>query len=48
MMANGLARYFMFEEKDQLTVASDTVTNVDPSEGINRDINPANFQYWYT
>ncbi len=38
-----LARYFMFNQKSELTVASDGVNNVDPNEGINRDINPLNF-----
>lgn len=42
-----LARYFMFEEKDQLTVASPTVPNVDSNQGINRDINPLEFNVVY-
>lgn len=43
-----LARYFMFQQKDQLTVASNAVANVDGNEGINRDINPINFNILYT
>lgn len=42
-----LARYFMFEEKDQLTVASTGVADVDTTQGVNVDINPLNFNVGY-